>query len=1613
MKKIVLSQISLFLCLMMFFSSFASIGIYAEEEELYPYLDTSLSAEERAQDLLKRMTVDQKIRQLVQGSREKITAGVIDQYMIGSILSGGGSAPSTGNTPDDWRAMIDEYQKAMSETEFGIPIIYGIDSVHGHNNLKNATIFPHNIALGAANNEELTENIARASAIETASCGIHWTFAPCVATPQNIRWGRTYEGFSQDIDIAAKLTAASVRGFQGTSVEDYKSADTVAASIKHFALEGNAENGKNQGNVVLPDDYQTNEEYIENVLMPELAPYKAAIDAGALTVMASFNKINNLSCHQNYFLLTELLKNRLGFEGFVIGDYNAHVYVKVHEAYTDKYADCKFASKEEVAEVYAAQTSSVRRHVSCFNAGLDMFMCGGSVKLVDEAIESLTTGYNAGLITESRLNDAVYRILRVKFLLGLFDERRYTSEETVALGTLIRSSEHLDLARQAVRESLVLLMNENDVVGNLVNNDKIFVCGKSADDIGLQCGGWTISWQGSSGAITDGTTILEGIKANAGEREVAYSSDGTGSTGYDVAIAVIGEDPYAETNGDATEENLKLDSEDGMCLQNIRRENPDIPIIVILVSGRPMLLGGYYNMIDGLVAAWLPGSEGDGIGEVLFNEEYDFTGKLPIDWPANYTGIDNTPTIGEELSGDNLWSLGYGLKKGEASEEFYVDEEVESYVSRLPGTIKLSEYVASSPEVGTESCSDTDGGECVNYFENERFVRYLVNIEKSGYYKLTLRAATIRTEYVEDRVTVHSVDSEAICGFDIPSTGGWQTWKSFETAGYFEAGEQYIELRCKNKGANINTLTFELLREKAPDGEPYAIIGAEQLEAEMSAGFSAFAYDADTKTVKSTASASADTDAYVKIALDTPASSRYIKLGIEVGGNASASAKVNALATYSNSDDTVTLTGSSDLTPAGTYKEVLIDLASLSESDTDGISFESCSYNDTLKELYIYPWNASGELGDDSYVSIRYIAAFDDEASAKKFTYSNRSTVKYMYKNELFAVQNVKNGTALTYPDKKPSGNGYYLVKWDVDEGYVVSGDLTVNAVIGKAKPAAIFLADDEALTLNGSTGIVAGETVYDSFTAYGVYKRFTGTADYTATDNTRIDAVFNASGFSSDFRLKQSPVIRIDMRSSVANTDLADINLRIAYMDGQIMHTGSRLWGVSANYDTSGEWTSFILDLSTAKWTGGQLGASGDYASITQMSQMTYWDSVWDDLPPEAFIFKPYYGGKKLTADDYFDIAAVSFFNSVEEAQAFEYSLEDQGYIKIEYMANGEVFKTQYVESGSALDYPEDTPSVTNRVFTGWSVPEGTAVNENMTVEASFRKAEVALVRTADDSTLIYSRSGGLLNPVTVVDDSGRYGNVKRFKTTASTNADTSLGIIFGEGFFPEDFDVRKTNVMKIGYRAYNAVGADIIDTMMFIPYLKDETADPDARLWGYEKYYNADGEWTGLVYDLTIDGVSENPHNGWTGGQYGSANSWANLSRAEGAAWWDGVSGDNPKKITLKPYFKTPTVTSGDYFDIAYVAFFNSVEDANAYDYTGEDEKLFGDVDGDGNVAAGDSVVLERYLAKWSGYGEDELDLKAADLDADGAVAATDGVILSRYLAKWSGYTSLPYTN
>lgn len=629
MEKLRKSLLFLFVTL----STFVTLVVSKNAIGAEIYENSSIPINERVSDLLKRMTVEEKVAQCIQTERNYRGPASVADNLYGSVLSGGGSVP-TPNTFEGWQTMIKNYQSEAANTRLGIPIIYGIDSVHGFAHTRGSTVFPHNIGLGATRNADLVKKIGEITALETAALGINWSFSPCTADPQNIRWGRSYEGYSQDTNVVATLADAYIKGLQGETEDEYKNHTAIAATAKHYALEGWTINGTNQGNTLVPENYITNEEYINNTLIPALSPYKNAIDAGVLAIMPSYNSINGLKMHENYFMLTTILKERFGFKGFLIGDWNAHDQVT---------------------------GSSSEKVVNCFNAGLDMFMCG---KMGSDApvYKYLLNAVNTGSVKMDRLNDAVSRILTVKFKLGLFDEKRYP--DTTMTGT-IGSKEHRDIARQAVRESLVLLKNDNDIVGILKNMKNIFVAGKNANDIGNQSGGWTISWQGSSGDITDGTTVLDGIRQNVSNGvNVKFSEKCKGSIGSDVAIVVIGEKPYAEGEGDAkNESNLKLDSIDMACLDNIKKENPSIPIVVVLISGRPMLIADQVKNWNALIAAWLPGTEGGGIGEVLFKDEFNFTGRTPFAWPMTFNDIDNAPVLGKVKKVNNLFNIWYGLKK--------------------------------------------------------------------------------------------------------------------------------------------------------------------------------------------------------------------------------------------------------------------------------------------------------------------------------------------------------------------------------------------------------------------------------------------------------------------------------------------------------------------------------------------------------------------------------------------------------------------------------------------------------------------------------------------------------------------------------------------------------------------------------------------------------------------------------------------------------------------------------------------------------------------------------------------------------------------------------------
>lgn len=563
----------------------------------------NLDIEQQAEQLLAQMTLEEKIGQMMQVERGGITPQEVKTYNIGSILSGGGSVPSN-NSPNGWAKMHDAYQKAALSTRMRIPILYGVDAVHGHNNLYGATIFPHNIGLGAAGDAELARRIGEATAAEVRATGPQWNFAPCVCVPLDERWGRTYEGFSEEPSLAAELGAAFVIGYQEGKYP-------VIATLKHWIGDGATAGGVDQGNIELPEEQ----------LRRMMEPYKAGIEAGALSVMVSFSSWNGLKTHGDHYLITEVLKEEFGFEGIVISDYNG------------------------INQVDPSLREAVKKSI---NAGIDMVMAADGWKLVHHHLLALA---QSGEIPISRIDDAVIRILRVKLRSGVF-EQPYTDMELLN-SDIVGAKAHRDLAREAVRKSLVLLRNEQALLP-LSKDKKLFVAGSRADDIGAQSGGWTMTWQGSRGPITTGTTILQGIEevvGNAGS--VSYSPDGRGAAGHDAAIVVVGEDPYAEYLGDQSD--LRLNREDLALIEEVSEAG--IPMVVVLISGRPMIVTDWLDRADALVAAWLPGTEGAGVADVLFGD-YPFTGKLPMTWPR---AMEQIPINFGDAHYDPLFPYGFRL----------------------------------------------------------------------------------------------------------------------------------------------------------------------------------------------------------------------------------------------------------------------------------------------------------------------------------------------------------------------------------------------------------------------------------------------------------------------------------------------------------------------------------------------------------------------------------------------------------------------------------------------------------------------------------------------------------------------------------------------------------------------------------------------------------------------------------------------------------------------------------------------------------------------------------------------------------------------------------------
>lgn len=590
-------------------------------------------------ELVGRMTLAEKAGQMTQPNVAALKdLAEIKRLSLGSVLSGGSTDPKTGNHRSDWAQHYLECQTNALQTRLAIPLLYGIDAVHGHNNVLGAVIFPHNIGLGCTRNPKLVEQVARITAREVRATGIQWTFAPSVAVPRDIRWGRTYEGFSEDPTLVAELGAAAVRGLQG---DNLSSPDAVLACAKHFIADGgttfvgiNNRVGLDQG------DAKIDEATLRAV---HLAGYPAAIAAGVGTIMPSFSSWNGVKCSASKFLLTELLKKELGFTGFLISDYNA----------IDQIVPASQAAVESDNASGQVRTLHYKKCIEIsVNAGMDMVML---TDRYPEFIKLLMELVNEGKIPLERIDDAVTRILRVKFAQGL---RPGTDALRIdpALQQAFGSAAHRVVARQAVRESLVLLKNEGRVLPFAQTTKRIHVAGRGADDLGMQCGGWTISWQGKPGAVTEGgTTILAALQQRTGTNtQVTFSRDGSGVAGASVGLVVIGENPYAEGKGDRA--NLALSKEDAAAVATMKAAG--IPVVVVVLSGRPLILGEVANQADAIVAAWLPGTEGAGVTDVLFGNAKP-TGKLSFTWPRS---MDQLPLGHRATPMQNpLFPLGFGL----------------------------------------------------------------------------------------------------------------------------------------------------------------------------------------------------------------------------------------------------------------------------------------------------------------------------------------------------------------------------------------------------------------------------------------------------------------------------------------------------------------------------------------------------------------------------------------------------------------------------------------------------------------------------------------------------------------------------------------------------------------------------------------------------------------------------------------------------------------------------------------------------------------------------------------------------------------------------------------
>ena len=575
-----------------------------EALENAPYRDSTQPIETRVTDLMGRMTLNEKIGQmLLVDWRYLVSDQDILNYQLGALLGGGGAYPQP-NTPDAWADQLDGYQEIMQSSVLRIPLLFGNDAVHGFGNLHNATIFPHHIGLGAINDAEIVRNIAAATAVEITAVGVNWNYAPAVSVPQDIRWGRSYEGYSSQSEIVSALSVAEIEGLQTDNA--------LLATAKHFVADGGTFDGEDRG------DARIDEDVLRAVHLP---PFEAAVESGVHSVMISYSSINGTKMHERADLIQGILKEELGFDGLIVSDW---------------------------AAIYELPGTLDNQLQLAINAGIDMIM-------IPEHYQDLAFAFHrlvgAGIIRVSRIDESVRRILRVKFATGLFEDYLADREKIERIG----SAEHRQLGREAVARSIVLLKN-NDTLLPLDVQDakKILIVGRHADDIGAQSGGWTIEWQGKNGDITAGTTILEAFRAQVPHVDYAasfFELEELAGTEYDYIVVAVGEDPYAEGVGDKSFPSL---SAAARSLIAEAQEQFSAPVITLLITGRPLVTNEAEEASDAFLVLWLPGTEGEGVTDIIFGHR-SVNGTLPFPWPDSRDYF-------EQPGSAIRYNVGYGLQ---------------------------------------------------------------------------------------------------------------------------------------------------------------------------------------------------------------------------------------------------------------------------------------------------------------------------------------------------------------------------------------------------------------------------------------------------------------------------------------------------------------------------------------------------------------------------------------------------------------------------------------------------------------------------------------------------------------------------------------------------------------------------------------------------------------------------------------------------------------------------------------------------------------------------------------------------------------------------------------